>query len=173
MVQEQEVSDKNKRILSDLEEYFIYHEGNLYCIKSYGKTKLGLSLRNKNKSGHYAISIKNQSILLHRAIFLMYHKWLPEFLDHIDRNPANNLIDNLRPASKATNSWNRYLQSNSTSGIRGVSYNKNPKSTSKWGAYIKINGKRLWLGSYKTKELAEEAYLNEYSLRVSSGEVVP
>lgn len=44
----------------------------------------------------------------------------------------------------------KYLQSNNTSGYPGVSRLR----TGKWGAYIKINKKRIWLGTFNTKDEA-------------------
>lgn len=42
----------------------------------------------------------------HRLKFLLAHGWLSETIDHIDRNPANNLLSNLEastPAMQAAN----------------------------------------------------------------------
>jgi hypothetical protein len=43
-------------------------------------------------------------------------------VDHIDRNPSNNAIDNLRLATLSEQSFNR--TSNNTLGVRGVYYSK-------------------------------------------------
>jgi hypothetical protein len=48
----------------------------------------------------------------------------------------------------------KLLRSNS-SGYQGVSFAKN---ANKWGAYIRINGKRKYLGLFPTAEAASEAY---------------
>ena len=48
---------------------------------------------------------------------------------------------------------NRGLQSNSTSGFKGVSNCKG-----KWQAHIKLNGKKINLGTYVHKEVAARAY---------------
>lgn len=46
---------------------------------------------------------------------------------------------------------NRHLHSNSTSGIKGVSYNKNER---KWDAYIMADKKFTLLGRFKDRETA-------------------
>ncbi len=46
------------------------------------------------------------------------------------------------------------LQCNNTSGVRGVSWHK---GTGMWAACIGFNGKRIWLGYYKTVEDAAKA----------------
>lgn len=56
----------------------------------------------------------------------------------------------------------KYVQRNNTSGYPGVSRLR----TGKWGAYIKVNKKRIWLGTYNTvgeaiaaRKAAEHKYL--------------
>jgi hypothetical protein len=73
--------------------------------------------------------------------------YLPENeIDHIDRNPSNNKIKNLRHVSKQCNIRNRGKQSNNTSGIPGISYYK---KSSCWIVRIGVNKKEIYLGSYK------------------------
>jgi hypothetical protein len=82
-----------------------------------------------------------------------------EMVDHIDRNPANNCINNLRYCTKAENTINSKLREDNTSGYRGVSYHKATKS---WQARISIvrKGKnvRLNLGLYLTADSAALVY---------------
>jgi len=66
--------------------------------------------------------------------------------DHINRNTLDNRKINLRVADKRLNSINSGLQSNNTSGYRGISWNKR---RSKWETYIWNNGLRIQLGNYK------------------------
>lgn len=47
---------------------------------------------------------------------------IPEFVDHIDGNRGNNSWDNLRECSKAENVYNRVVNKNSSSGIKGISF---------------------------------------------------
>ncbi|GJH22444.1 hypothetical protein CBA19CS22_37900 [Caballeronia novacaledonica] len=76
-------------------------------------------------------------------------------VDHIDKNPLNNARSNLRVATYAENMWNRGKQSNNTSGYKGVLWIERIK---RWSARISANGKRYYLGHYKTAEEAHEAY---------------
>lgn len=75
-------------------------------------------------------------------------------LDHKDRNPLNNQKENLRLAG-------RFNQSNAihpkmgrqTSGYIGVR-----KRRVSFCSEIKVNGKKKWLGSFKTELQAALAY---------------
>lgn len=107
-----------------------------------------------NNNGYRLISINKQYIHAHRAIFMMHHGFMPEIVDHIDGNKSNNRIENLRAANKAQNAWNSKLHKHNTSGIRGVSWNK---QTNKWRAAIMANGKILHLGRFNDIKDAENA----------------
>lgn len=85
----------------------------------------------------------------HRVVWAMVHNYWPDCIDHIDGNPGNNKIANLRDVSHAENMRNRSLQTNNKSGVTGVAWNKMGR---KWEAYIKINGTRRSLGRFKRFE---------------------
>lgn len=151
MVQKESISD----LYEECHRRFIYKEGKLYFRYTiHSKQKEGETITRKS-GGYLTTTINYKGYLVHRLIFLMHHKYLPSMIDHIDRDKLNNKIENLRPADKELNSWNRGLQSNNTSGFRGISWNKN---ANKWHAYIKIKGKRKHLGLFNTIEEAKEVY---------------
>lgn len=58
---------------------------------------------------------------------------------------------NLRIVNRAENMRNKSVYKNSSSGVPGVSFNK---EFGKWAAYVNINKKRLFLGRFKTMEEA-------------------
>ena len=70
-------------------------------------------------------------------------------VDHINRNRVDNRKSNLRICTNQQNSVNVNVSRNNTSGTTGVNYDKR---SSKWQAYININGERKHLGYYDSKE---------------------
>lgn len=75
--------------------------------------------------------------------------------DHKDRDGLNNRRSNLRPANRSQQGANRGLQSNSTSGLKGASWNKDNR---KWQAHMGVNGKMRHLGYHATAVGAALAY---------------
>jgi hypothetical protein len=80
-------------------------------------------------------------------------EWPPGEIDHCDTDGTNNAWRNLRPATPSQQKMNRKIQSNNTSGYKGVS-----KHGTNWRAQIWSNRKRVGLGSFPTREQAYAAY---------------
>jgi hypothetical protein len=110
--------------------------------------------------GYLRTEIYEGSFFIHRLAYAIYHGVAPEdgdIVDHINGNPLDNRIENLRLTSHSGNSFNRQLTVKNTSGHRGVSYRKD---TGRWVAYVSVGQKRVHLGSYDYKEDAITARLN-------------
>ena len=75
-------------------------------------------------------------------------------IDHIDGNPSNDRIENLRKITKAENSRNRSTAKNNKYGSQGIHFRE---SSSRWIAEIRYNYDNIYLGSYLTKEEAISA----------------
>jgi hypothetical protein len=91
----------------------------------------------------------------HIAWYLTYGEWPTQEIDHIDRDPANNRLANLRSATHAQNSRNRRKKAGSSSSqYKGVV----KVGPSRWDAYISKDGKRIYLGGYYSELEAAQAY---------------
>jgi hypothetical protein len=81
--------------------------------------------------GYSQIHYKRNMYRVHRIIFEMFNGEISKdyIVDHIDGNPKNNCITNLRAVEKKFNSQNKKKQCNNSSGIVGVVplFYKNPK----------------------------------------------
>jgi hypothetical protein len=89
--------------------------------------------------GRILIKINSKRYYAHRLVFLYHHGYFPEYeIDHIDRNPSNNRISNLREVSHICNMRNAKRDRTNTSGITGV---YQVKGDGKWRAAITINRK--------------------------------
>jgi hypothetical protein len=74
-----------------------------------------------------------------------------DLVDHIDGDPTNTRMSNLRLATFAENTRNRSHKANNSSGVRGVTWHKPSR---KWWARVTLNDKTHSLGLYKTIEEA-------------------
>lgn len=103
---------------------FDYHDGMLYRKHSaaQGKIKAGEPAGRLHKAqGRMRICIDGRRYHLHKIIYLWHHGIIPYLIDHIDCNPLNNRIENLREATVTANNCNKPIQKNNSSGIKGIS----------------------------------------------------
>jgi len=146
-------SNKPMPPLEYLHKLFEYKDGALYWkIARSNCIKVGDIAGHVNDQGYMKIKFDGIGYLSHRLIFFMHHKWVPEFLDHIDGNRLNNNIDNLRPATKLQNLWNRGINRNNKSGVKGVHWCSRDK---KWIVQVSTDAGKRCLGYFDDLELAD------------------
>lgn len=116
-----------------------------------------LSIAGTLNHGYIRIRINGHKYAAHRLAWLYVNGHFPDCeIDHINRNPSDNRIDNLRLASHSENIRNIGMKSNNTSGFKGVTLHKR---TGKWRATCRLNGKNHSLGLHSTKEEASAAFI--------------
>lgn len=113
-----------------------------------------------DKAGYLILKTSKFEVKCHRLAWLLYYGVMPEtMIDHIDRNPANNRIDNLRLSQQSGNSMNSKKHNNgSKSKYRGVSWCKKRQM---WQAYIYKNGKHIHIITSNSEEECAAAYIKK------------
>lgn len=135
-----------------LKQIFEYENGKLlWKIRHGSHGQIGKTVGYLNTKGYFQTKINKKSYLLHRLIFLYHHGFLPKIIDHIDGNPTNNRIENLRQATSSENLFNSSLSKNNKSGYKNVQWNK---KSNKWRVRLIINGKDKDFGYFDDVELA-------------------
>lgn len=145
-----------------LEEYLAwdFETGEMWWKKSPIHTvKVGDKAGSLYNGAYFKLKIKNKRYSLHRALFYLYHGFLPEQVDHINGITTDNRIINLRAATRSENQCNRkQCGRNNTSGFKGVYWYKRKKV---WYAAIQINNKKVYIGYFDDKVEAAKAYNNK------------
>ena len=110
------------------------------------------------KNGKYWVRNRGKrTVLLHRYLYELAHKWCPKVVDHINQDTADNRLCNLRPATKRLNARNSSLTALSGKGYKGV--RRHPRCKSRpYQALLQHRGKQHSLGYFATPEEAAERY---------------
>jgi len=145
-----------------LKELFDYQNGLLIRKTNRGRGKdsvrwkAGTSLGHSVKGGYFLAGVDYTMYKLHRLVWLWHYGKFPEkHLDHIDGNPSNNKIENLREVTDAQNMQNqRRPRANNKLGFQGVYKVKN-----RYRAVVTTNGKGKHIGYFSTPEEAHQAYV--------------
>lgn len=123
------------------------------------KKLIGKPAGHKDPKGYVIIHMSKTSIKAHRlAWFFVYGEDTKRFIDHIDGNPSNNRISNLRKSTNQQNTCNQKINCTNKSGYKGIYKITN---TRKWGAKIIYKGKAYYLGRFDSPKAAAKAYDNK------------
>lgn len=121
-------------------------------VRNGNRTKVGGNAGGVNSYGYVQIRLDGSLYKAHRLAWLyMYGEMPSDMIDHINRKTGDNRICNLRIATNSQNQQNAGVRNDSTSGIRGVSWDK---KRGKWCARIKAKDTRRHLGYFESIEEA-------------------
>lgn len=144
--------------VDELKKTFRINNGKLERIdlrRTDGKWKVVDNKKNHN-TGYCQVNFNGIMVRYHVIIWILSTgKDIPQGMeiDHINGNKIDNRIENLR---LVTNRQNQQNQKKHREGqLVGCYFDK---STGKYRAQIKIGGKMIYLGLYKTEQEANEAY---------------
>lgn len=128
----------------------------------------------RDKDGYLVSSY----IFAGKRCFVRFHRIVlkaqpTQYVDHINKNRADNRKKNLRLCSHVENDRNRGVYSSNTSGVTGVHYERKRK---KWVASITYDGKRVFIGRFSNKADAitarlkrEKELFGDFAPQISGG----
>lgn len=146
-------------------------DGNLkWKVFRNNRAKAGAPINAKDKNGYTVARINRKQYLGHRIVWLLATgEWPKGDIDHIDGNPGNNRLDNLRDVSRSTNLQNqRKAHADNSTGFLGVTYRNREKC---YLSRLYVKGRRYDLGQFPTPELAHAAYV-EAKRQLHTGNVL-
>ena len=147
------------------EQWVVVREFPNFAVSNQGRV-INLTTGNapklwKDPKGYALVRLKNDSrellVALHHLVaftFIENDCDLP-CVDHINNDPNDNRVVNLRWCTQQQNCWNRTKHVNTTSKYKGVTWNK---LCNKWIAQIGYNGKVIYIGLFKDEKDAGRAY---------------
>jgi hypothetical protein len=155
----EEFMTKRKPIdVDELKKTFRINNGKLERIdlrRTDGKWKVVDNKKNSG-NGYCQVGFNGRMVQYHNIVWILSTgKDIPQGMeiDHINGNTIDNRIENLR---LVTNRRNQQNQKKHREGqLFGCYFNK---SMGKYQTQIKIGGKIIYLGRYKTEQEAHEAY---------------
>jgi HNH endonuclease len=116
-----------------------------------------LRMTGRKKERRYAVSNfinssgKRRMLFMHRLILGQENE--KNQIDHKDGDGLNNQKSNLRICTNSQNGCNKAKYKIGTSVHKGVR-----KVRNRWAAFIVLNRKQHWLGTFQTENQAAEAY---------------
>lgn len=148
-----------------LEQHFYYDNTSPSCLR-WNETRYtgnpkrvlvskGDYVGNKTPRGYYETSVNGKKYLTHRIVWELFNGGILEgmTIDHIDGNPSNNKIENLRLATKMENARNSKKRSHNKTGHTGVAKT------------LKVeNGKEYWYYTALWKTLDGAQRTANYSI---------
>ena len=132
-------------------------KGTMWWIQRGRARKLGKHIGHSQEDGRgYLIhDYRGKRYYMHHLVWAWVHgRWPIGVIDHINRDPSDNRICNLRETTQARNLVNKPVRHTSTSGRKGVYLD--PRDGRHY-AYLDFEGRRISLGGFDKAESAYEA----------------
>lgn len=130
----------------DVKALFTYNGGTLTWRADVKSRKVrGKPITSKTKAGYTHVYYKGKRYLAHNLIYLLHHSYSPEHVYHINDDRSDNRISNLGASTLEQGKHFARLPERNTSGVRGVYWDD---SVYMWTVYLKLDGKRKFIGRY-------------------------
>jgi hypothetical protein len=136
-------------IPKDIVDYLAYSEeaiAGLINKVDRSRAKTGQEVGRLTSAGYFQFRFRYNFYLNSRIVYFLCTGIDPEekTVDHVDTNPLNNKISNLRLTTHGQNQDNKSRQKNNTSGVTGVSWRREGK----WIVLIKQFNRQFNLGVF-------------------------
>jgi hypothetical protein len=136
-------------------------------IKRPGKKK-GIFKGCLAPTGYYQIGIDKKVYYAHRLAWLIATgSWPDKLIDHINRNPKDNRLENLRESTHSENHKNGNTRADNKSGHRGVCWSSR---RNRWHVQLVAHKKRIYSGYFAdledavaARKAAEKKYFGEFA----------
>jgi hypothetical protein len=147
------------QLRTDIELWAFCEEDERYMVSTFGRVKgirceYLIPFNTGFQKKYHTVKLGHKdNYVIHRLVaktFLPNPNNLPE-VDHIDRNPQNNHITNLRWVTRSENQINKGMPCNNTTGEKGVYY---VKRKDRWTCMVQREKVKHYSPYYKTKEEA-------------------
>lgn len=147
---------------SRIREKLLYRNGKLFYrssmdeVATHKNYMTGYMTVKDEKLIEYIYENKKKEETLHSLIYMYHYGDIPDRLnfviDHIDKDICNNSIENLRLIDRSSNARNSSIFEDAN----GFYYHK---SSNRYISQIRMNGKKVYIGSFNTEDDARKAYL--------------
>lgn len=147
------IYDSNEIIMDEVNDCAYVVLYNKEC-EEVARTKVDINIIDEVKDFKWRLDndkrVNNDKVgFMHRYIYTLVYGDIPDnmIIDHKDRDPLNNTIDNLRLATHSQNAQNRSIGNNNKTGVLNVFIEEDKY-------IVKVNGTKY--GRYDTLEEAKE-----------------
>ena len=125
--------------IKDYPNYLIYPDGRIWGNKKKGRKEGFIKINIDKTKGYYRFGLTNENgQIKYRIHRLLAQHYIPnpnnyDEVDHIDGNPLNNDLSNLRWCDRSINCQNRRIFKNNNSGFKNISQ----RETGSWRVFYK------------------------------------
>ena len=119
-----------------------------------GRAYAGDIAGSQRRDRYVIIGLNGKPYRAHRLAWMYVYGEFPQEIDHINGDPSDNRLINLRLATRAQNVANTKKKKNSGNLLKGVT----PARNSCYRAQIRVQGKNTYLGTFATEQDAHVAY---------------
>ena len=129
------------------------------CNRKGGSARVGARAGSMRDDGYVTVRVDGRAYFAHRLAWVFVVGPIPSGMeiDHIDHDPSNNKINNLRLVTKSGNRKNRSRDSRNKSGFNGVHWAPHANA---WCVQIRSERKTRHIGYFKNIKEAEAARLS-------------